>query len=118
MAIRTAIFIIIKRIRCNRVIICLAIFYLIESVLVSVTSLEDFETSMGGEQATRMRQPRLKLRSATLAAMAQQVIGKHQRHHRFADRHGTNADARVVAALGLNFGVLAGFGDRVARGQD
>jgi hypothetical protein len=37
-----------------------------------------------------------------LPAVAQQVIGKHAGDHRLANRHGTDANARVMAALGSN----------------
>ena len=39
-------------------------------------------------------------------------------HHRFADRHGADADARVVAALGDDLGIAAVAVDGLARRQD
>jgi len=44
----------------------------------------------------RLRGPRR--RPADLAALAQIMIGDNAGHHRLADRHRTDADARVVAA--------------------
>src|SRR6516165_9936426 len=41
---------------------------------------------------------------ADLPAMTQIVIGDHASHHGFADRHGADADARIVAASGYDFG--------------
>ena len=35
------------------------------------------------------------------------MIRKHAGHHRFTNRHGTNADAGIVAALGQDFRVVA-----------
>ena len=40
-------------------------------------------------------------------AVAQQVVGEHDRHHGFADRHGTDADTRIVAALGDDLRLVA-----------
>lgn len=47
--------------------------------------------------------------SAALTAVAQELIGEHTGHHRFADRHSTDADAGIVAPLGGNFGLVAVF---------
>jgi hypothetical protein len=44
---------------------------------------------------------------ASLPAMPQKVIGKHKRNHRLSNRHGADSDARIVPALGLDFGLLA-----------
>ena len=46
------------------------------------------------------------------------MVGEHDRQHRFADRHGADADARVVAALGRDLGLVAGAVDRAARSED
>ena len=35
----------------------------------------------------------------TLAAMAQKMIGKYDRHHRFADGNRADADAGIVPAF-------------------
>ena len=45
---------------------------------------------------------------AHLPAMPQESIRQHAGDHRFADRHGANADARVMAALGDDLRLLAG----------
>src|SRR5579875_3533504 len=57
-------------------------------------------------------------RSAALAAMAEQVIGEHHRHHRLADRHGADADAGVVAAFGADLDLVAEAVDAPERLQD
>ena len=46
------------------------------------------------------------------------MIGNHAGNHGFADRHRANADARVVAAFGRNFGVAAVAVDSAPRRQD
>ena len=56
--------------------------------------------------------------AAGLAAVAQEVVGQHAGHHRLADRHGADADAGIVAALGDDLGVLVGGRHRLARRQD
>ena len=43
---------------------------------------------------------------AGLATVAQEMVGEHAGHHGLADRHGADADAGVVAALGDHFGIL------------
>src|SRR4051812_21597347 len=55
---------------------------------------------------------------ADLAAMPQVMVGKDAGDHGLADRHGADADAGVVAALGLDLGRLVGAGHRRARAQD
>ena len=40
--------------------------------------------------------------SPHLRPMAQEMIRQHQRHHCLGNRHGANADAGVMAALGGN----------------
>ena len=45
--------------------------------------------------------------AADLPAMAQEVIGQHDRHHGLAHRHGADADAGVVPALGGDLGLVA-----------
>ena len=45
--------------------------------------------------------------SAALRAVAQQMIGEHAGHHRLADRHGADADAGIVAAVGLDLDLVA-----------
>ncbi len=54
--------------------------------------------------------------SADLAAMPEIVVGEHDRQHRLADRHGADADAGVVAALGRDLDLLAGAVDRCGAG--
>ena len=54
--------------------------------------------------------------SADLAAVAQELIGDDAGHHGLADRHGANADAGVVAALGHDVDVMARHCRRVRRG--
>ena len=46
------------------------------------------------------------------------MIGDHARHHGLADRHGADADAGVVAAVGRDLGLAAVAVDGLARGQD
>ena len=55
---------------------------------------------------------------AGLAAVAEVMIGEHDGHHRLADRHGADADARIVTALGRDFGLVACGVDGAARGED
>ena len=50
--------------------------------------------------------------------MAQEMIGEDNRHHGFADRDGTDADARVVAAFGDDFSLVALRVDGFARRED
>ena len=57
-------------------------------------------------------------RSPALGAVAQIVVGEHDGDHGLADRHGTDADTRIVAALGRNLGVITGGVHRAARRQD
>ena len=57
-------------------------------------------------------------RHPDLAAMAQEMVRQHQRHHRFADRHRADADAGIVAALGDDVGIVAVLIDRAARLKD
>ena len=40
-----------------------------------------------------------------LPAVAQKLVGEHAGHHRLPDRHGANADARIVPALGRDLPV-------------
>ena len=47
--------------------------------------------------------------------MAQQMVSKHQRHHRFAHRNRANADTRVMSALSDNIDLMAINIDRFAR---
>src|ERR1700722_14276083 len=56
--------------------------------------------------------------SADLPPMPQESIRQHAGDHRFADRDGANADARVMAAFGDDFRLLARASDRAARRQD
>ncbi len=44
---------------------------------------------------------------AVLGAVAQEVVGEHERHHGLAHGHGANADAGIVAALGDDLGLVA-----------
>ena len=39
--------------------------------------------------------------------MPQEMIGQHNGQHGFTNRHGANADAGVVTALGADIGVFA-----------
>src|SRR6478752_3853987 len=55
------------------------------------------------------------LRSADLGAVTEIVIGEDDGEHRFADRHGADADARVVPAFGRDLDLLAGAVDRAPR---
>lgn len=55
---------------------------------------------------------------SALRAMAKQMIGQNKRHHCFADRNRTNADAGIVAALGDDVRLMARRVDGVARRQD
>ena len=50
--------------------------------------------------------------------MPQQMVGQHAGHHRLAHRHGADADAGIVAALGDDLGLVAVAVDGPARGQD
>lgn len=49
-----------------------------------------------------------------LCAVTQQVVRQHAGHHRLADRHRSDADARIVPTLGDDLDVMAGAIDRVA----
>src|SRR6185312_174338 len=53
-----------------------------------------------------------------LPAMTQEVIGQHAGEHGLPDRHGADAHARVMAALGRDLRVLVRRGYRAARRQD
>jgi hypothetical protein len=53
-----------------------------------------------------------------LPAMAQKLIGKHAGNHRFANRNGADSDARIMAALGRDFGFGTKTIDRSARLQN
>ena len=55
---------------------------------------------------------------AGLAAVAEVMIGEHDGHHRLADRHGADADARIMTAFGRDFGLVARGVDGAARGED
>src|SRR5208282_5146047 len=57
-------------------------------------------------------------RFADLAAMAQIMIGDDACHHGFADRHGADADTRIVAPLSRYFGLAAVAVDGAPRRQD
>ena len=50
--------------------------------------------------------------------MAQEVVGDHAGDHRLADRHRADADARVVAALGRDLGLVAVAIHGLARRED
>src|SRR5262249_32478690 len=56
--------------------------------------------------------------ATNLAAMAQEVIGEHAGHHRFAHRHSADAHTRVVAALGQDVGLATLAIDGPAGGED
>jgi hypothetical protein len=46
------------------------------------------------------------------------MIRQHAGHHGFADRHGADADAGIVAAFGHDVGIVAAAVDAAARRQD
>jgi hypothetical protein len=50
--------------------------------------------------------------------MAQKLIGEYAGNHRFTDRDGADANARIVAALGHDFRLGAETIDRPARLQN
>jgi hypothetical protein len=50
--------------------------------------------------------------------MPQKGVGQHAGDHRFADRHGADADTRVVAAFGDDLGLLESAGDRATRREN
>ena len=50
--------------------------------------------------------------------MPERLIRQHTGHHRFAHRHGADADARIMAALGDDVGFRAGFIDGPARREN
>jgi hypothetical protein len=50
--------------------------------------------------------------------MAQEMIGEHAGHHRFAHRNGANADAGIVTAFRNNLSLFAEAIDRAARRQN
>src|SRR5690606_23423056 len=56
-----------------------------------------------------------------LRPVPQRVVGQHDGHHGLAHRHGTDADARVVPALGHDLGLVAeavdGFAGSENRGR-
>ena len=54
-------------------------------------------------------------RSPHLRPVPQEMIGQHQRHHRFGNRHRANADAGVMAALGDDIRICPLRGDRLTR---
>src|SRR5262245_24487285 len=56
--------------------------------------------------------------SADLAALPQIVIGEHACHHRLADRHRADADARIMPSLGDDLGLAPVAVDGAARGED
>lgn len=56
--------------------------------------------------------------SADLPPVPQEMIGKHDCHHRLSDRHGADADARVVAAFGDDICLVSLPVDRPARRED
>lgn len=51
-----------------------------------------------------------------LAAVPQEMIGQHNRHHGLADGHGADANTWVVTAFGGDFGFVAQAVDGFARG--
>src|SRR4051812_49300867 len=53
-----------------------------------------------------------------LSAVPQRLVGEHDRHHGFAHRHGADADAGIMAALGDDLGFGAGFVDGAARSKN
>ena len=53
-----------------------------------------------------------------LPPVAEELVGKDDRHHRFSHWNGADADAGVVAAFGRDVGVFTGFGDGLARCED
>src|SRR5208283_3255815 len=57
-------------------------------------------------------------RLADLAAMTQIMIGDDACHHGFADRHGADADTRIVAPFSRYFGLAAVAVDGAPRRQD
>src|SRR6185437_14048957 len=65
-----------------------------------------------------MTRQSVRIGSAALRAMAQHVVGEDRRHHRFADRHGADTDAGIVAALGLYLDLLAVRVDAFFRQED
>ena len=58
------------------------------------------------------------LAPAGLAAVAEVMIGEHDGHHGLSDRHGADADARIMPAFGRDFGLVACGVDGAARGED
>src|SRR5205085_7164104 len=58
------------------------------------------------------------LNRAADRAIAQEVIGEHNGHHRLADRHGTDADAGIVAAMRLDLDLMTLAVDRAHRLRD
>src|ERR1700733_12646094 len=50
--------------------------------------------------------------------MPQESIRQHASNHRFADRYGANADARIMAPFGDDFRLLGGAGDCAPRRKD
>lgn len=56
--------------------------------------------------------------SADLPPVPQEMVGKHDGHHRLSDRHGADADARVVPALGDDLGLVSLPVDRPARREN
>ena len=56
--------------------------------------------------------------AAGLPTVTEEMVGKHAGHHRLADRHGADADARIVPALGHDLGVFIADGDGFAGRQD
>src|SRR5690606_16652033 len=57
-------------------------------------------------------------RLADLSALQEELIRDDASGHRLADRHRADADARVVTALGRNFGLVAVAIDGLARREN
>src|SRR5262249_27445273 len=64
------------------------------------------------------RRERPSRRIPDLPALTQIMIGNDTRHHSLADRHGANADAGIVPALGYDFALAPVAIDGAARRQD
>jgi len=50
--------------------------------------------------------------------MPQRVVGEHTRDHRLADRHGPDANARIMPSFGGDLGILSMHIDGLARRED
>ncbi len=71
-----------------------------------------------GLQEARVWQAGFRAGFTVLGAVAEEVVGEDAGEHGFADGHGADADARVVAAFGGEVDFLAHFVNGADGGED